>query len=59
MASLVDACLAQSPGLDPQHHINQTWWVVKPAIPAPKRWKQEGQKFKVILKTLRDRDTHW
>lgn len=47
---MVDACLAQSPGLDPQHHINQTWWVVKPAIPAPKRWKQEGQKFKVILK---------
>ena len=39
---------AQSLRFDPQDHINQMWQYT-PAISVIRRWRQEDQKFKIIL----------
>lgn len=49
---LVDTALAQGPGIDPQNLIKLAWWACLPHMPtlwAPRRWRQEHQKFKILF----------
>lgn len=58
MADTVTAQHAQSPGLDPQHCINHTWWCTA-VIPARRRQTQEDHKFKVLFEYVLSLKAAW
>lgn len=41
----------QGPGFDPQHYITQAWWHML-VFSTLRRYSQEDQKFKVILRYI-------